>query len=195
MRHLRIAVPCAAAALLLTSCAYTARDGTQEHAHEQAQAQWTLSASSSVNLDAHARPAPLVVRLYALSARDAFDRATFFELYDHDQAVLGRSALARSVIVLRPGERIRFVEPLDAGTRSLAVVAAYQRIDKAEWRAIVDVNPTASRFVAVAAAFDGERISLSATPQRVPARDEGAIWRFIKPLWQKLSQSMGRTGE
>jgi len=194
MRPARVAALCAAA-LCLTSCAHKPRDGTPEQAHEHAWARWTLSASSSVNPDAQGRPAPLVVRLYALAARDAFDRATFFELYDHDRAVLGRSALARSVIVVRPGERIRFDEPLDAGTRSFAVVAAYQRIDTACWRAIVDVVPATSRVVEVAAAFDGEGISLKATAQRAPAPDEGAIWRFVKPLWQKLSQSLGGAGQ
>lgn len=194
MRHLRIAMPCAAV-LLLTSCAHSPRDRTVEDSHEQVRAKWTLSASSSVNPDANGQAAPLVVRLYALAARDAFDRATFFELYDHDQTVLGRSSLERRVIVLRPGERIRFDEPLAAGTRSLGVLAAYQRIDKADWRAIVDVTPSTSRVVEVEAAFDGEGLSLRANAQRAQAPDEGTIRRFFKPLRQMLSQSIGGADE
>jgi type VI secretion system protein VasD len=194
MRHWGIAVSCAAV-LLLTACAHTPHDRTAANALEQAQAKWTLSATPSLNPDANGRASPLVLRLYALAARDAFDRATFFELYDHDGTVLGRSALARRVIVLRPGERIRFYEPLDADTRSLAVVAAYQRIDKADWRAIVDVTPSASGVVEVEAALDGEGVSLRANARPAPAPDEGAIRRFVKPLWQKLSQTIGGASE
>ncbi|WP_116141294.1 type VI secretion system lipoprotein TssJ [Trinickia diaoshuihuensis] len=186
MRHARIVLPCLGA-LWLTACAHWPR----ERSDDAVRARWTLSASSSVNPGAQGQSAPVLVRLYALAQRDAFDQATFFELYDHDQTVLGRSALARSVIVLRPGERIRLDEPLDARTRALAIVAAYRRIDTAHWRAIVDVDPSASRDVELAAVFAGDGVTVRRVPQAPPVDDDGLVGRFVKPLWKKLTDAIG----
>jgi type VI secretion system protein VasD len=173
-----------AAMLLLASCARAPAG--------PAQARWTLTVSASVNADAHGQAAPLLVRLYALSARDAFDRATFFELYDHDRTVLGTSALERSVLVLKPGEHVRFVRPLDAATRAFAVVAAYRRIDSAKWRAVVDLDPAApARDVEIAASFDASAATLALKRANAAGRDTSAIGRWIEPIWKKLAGSIG----
>lgn len=173
-----------ACALALASCT-SAPPG-------RAQARWTLSASSTINADALGRPAPLVVRLYALSACDAFNRATFFELYDRDRAVLGKAALERRVLVLKPGERVRLTRPLDANTRAFAVVAAYQRIDSAQWRAIVDIAPSApSGSVDIAASFGASAVTLKLTPEHVDGREASKLWRLIKPIWKKIAGSIG----
>ncbi len=185
MTHARIAAPIAVA-LLLSSCAHGLP--------QQAQSRWTLAATTTLNADAIERPAPLVVRIYVLSARDAFDRATFFELYDHDRAVLGQSALERSVLVLRPGEQLRFTRPLDSRARALAVLAAYQRIDTARWRAIVDVDPSQSpRNIDVGARFDASGVTLDVTPEGADDKNASVLWRLVRPLWKKLEGSIGGT--
>ncbi len=178
-----------AATLLLASCGHAPAG--------PAQTRWTLTASPSVNADAHGRPAPLVVRLYALSARDAFDRATFFELYDRDRTVLEQTAVERRVLVLKPGEHLRLAVPLDARTRAFAVVAAYQRIDSATWRAVVDFDPTASSRDGVLAACFGASVAtleLKHPPQhprkRAGSGAQSAIGRWIEPIWKKLAGSM-----
>lgn len=176
-----------ACALALASCASVPPD--------RAQARWTLSASSTVNTDALGRPAPLVVHLYALSACDAFNRATFFELYDRDRAVLGKAVLERRVLVLKPGERVRLVRPIDANTRAFAVVAAYQRIDAARWRAIVDISPSEPpRSVDLAASFGASGVALALTPERIDAHVASKLWRLVKPLWKKIAGSIGAIG-
>lgn len=185
MKRERVIVP-VACALLLASCGHAPPS--------PAQARWTLTVSKSVNADADGEPAPLVVRLYALSARDAFDRATFFELYDHDRAVLGQAVLERSVLVLKPGERVRFDRPLEAGTRALAVVAAYQRIDSAKWRAVVDIDPDApSRDLRIAASFGTSSVALALTTAHPTGHASSTVWKWIEPIWKKLSGSMGST--
>jgi type VI secretion system protein VasD len=167
-----------AMALLLPACAH--------EPPPQAQAHWTLTAASNLNADALGRPAPLVVRVYVLAARDAFDRATFFELYDHDRAVLGNSALERSVIVLKPGEHIRFALPLDSRARALGVLAAYQCIDTAQWRTIVGVDPSKPPTpIDVAARFDASGVTLALAPS-AGNKKRSALWRFVRPLWEAL---------
>ncbi|MGN6651739.1 type VI secretion system lipoprotein TssJ [Trinickia sp.] len=176
-------------ALLVASCA------SAPPVPAPPQARWTLAAASSINADEHGRPAPLVVRLYALSARDAFDRATFFELYDHDRTVLGQAALERSVLVLKPGEHVRFVRPLPADTRAFAVVAAYQRIDSTKWRAVVDVAPTVPPHdVNIAASFGSSAATLTLTPECAAGDAGNAVWKWIKPIWKKMAGLIGATG-
>lgn len=176
-----------ACALALASCASAPPN--------RAQVRWTLSASATVNTDAMGQPAPLVVHLYALSACDAFNRATFFELYDRDRAVLAKAMLERRVLVLKPGERVRLARPIDADTRAFAVVAAYQRIDSAQWRAIVDLGPSEPpRSVDIAASFGASGVALALTPERVDAREASKLWRLVKPIWKKIAGSIGAIG-
>lgn len=176
-----------ACALALASCAGVPPG--------RAQARWTLSASSSVNTDALGQPAPLVVRLYALSACDAFNRATFFELYDRDRAVLGKAVLERRVLVLKPGDRVRLARPLDANTRAFAIVAGYQRIDSAQWRAVVDLAPSEPpRSVNIAASFGASAVTLTLTAERVDGREASKLWRLVKPIWKKIAGSIGAIG-
>jgi type VI secretion system protein VasD len=157
------------------------------------EARFTVSASASLNPDARNQPSPVVLRIYELAARDEFDRATFFELYDHDKDVLGKAALARTVMVVRPGEQLRFTHALDPATRAVAIVAAYQRIDDARWRAVVDIRNTHkhTHALALAAQLDASAVELAEVPGAARKADAGLIVRLVKPVWQALAGTFG----
>jgi type VI secretion system protein VasD len=100
-----------------------------------------LVASASLNPDPSGRASPLVVRLYELKDRTAFERADFFALFDNESATLGADLVARDEIQLEPGQKRRLERHLDDATRFLGIVAAYRDLDNAEWRAVIEVHP------------------------------------------------------
>ncbi len=99
-----------------------------------------LAASYGVNPDPNGRPSPLVVRLYELRERDAFDSADFFTLYEQDVIRLETDIVVRDEFELKPGERREILRELHPQTRFLGALAAYRDLDMAEWRAVVEVR-------------------------------------------------------
>ncbi len=99
-----------------------------------------LVASASLNPDPSGRASPLVVRLYELKDRQAFDRADFFDLWDNEAATLGQDLVARDEIQLEPGQQRKLERHLDDATRYLGVVAAFRDLDNADWRSVAEIR-------------------------------------------------------
>lgn len=174
MRRARRAGMAARAALMLAALLAGCSAGTAPSASVQV----VLDVADDVNPDASGRPSPIVVRVYQLADTEAFDRATFFDLYDRDRQVLGASLLARSEITLLPDTEKVVGQPLDPKTRVVAIVAAYRDIDHAQWRREFRVSGPGSHGIAV----DLERSSIrpdpdasekAESPPTISSNDEG----------------------
>ncbi|WP_157793087.1 type VI secretion system lipoprotein TssJ [Bordetella genomosp. 8] len=126
-----------AARLLTTSCllACLAACGTAEVPDHDIHLR--LTAAPDLNPDRDGRPSPVIVRIYELAQSDDFCQADFFDLYDNDKRILGKNLLSRSVLAVRPGQRLVLRPSLVPGTRYLAVFVAYRDIYRARWRAVV----------------------------------------------------------
>jgi type VI secretion system protein VasD len=98
-----------------------------------------LAAAGDVNPDKSGRASPITVTVYQLSGRSAFDGADFFQL--SDPKLLGRDLVARDDVALAPGAVRNLTRPLAEGARFVAIVASFQAIDKARWRAVAEVPP------------------------------------------------------
>src|SRR5262249_7628615 len=55
----------------------------------------TITASADANPDAAGQGAPVAVRIYQLASTANFDKADFFQLYQHEQETLGTDLLGR----------------------------------------------------------------------------------------------------
>lgn len=175
-----------AACVMLAGCASSAP-------RSQPALSMTIRASSTLNPDADGRAAPVLVRIYELRAKDVFDRATFFELYDHDARLLDKALLQRTEIAVRPGETVPLVRPLDPATRAVAVIVAYERIDDAKWHASVALN--SSNGAELTATLESSAVTLI---DRTPAHAEperGPLMRWIHPVWQAATSMFGRANE
>jgi type VI secretion system protein VasD len=96
----------------------------------------TLAAAGDVNPDARGSPSVIVARLYVLRAQSAFAGADFFAIYDQEQAVLARDLLSRNEVVLEPGQSTTLKSKVDDDAKFIGVVAGYQDMNRATWRAI-----------------------------------------------------------
>lgn len=98
-----------------------------------------LEAGARLNPDTRARPSPVVVRVYELKAAAQFTSADFLSLQERDQATLGADVVAREELVLRPGESKLISRTLAPETRFVGVVAAFRDLERARWRAQVEL--------------------------------------------------------
>lgn len=120
----------------------------------------SFEASDDINPDASGRASPLVVRIYELRSVDTFRSAGFFDLYDEPEGVLDQDLLSMNEVVLRPElvEKLPTMT-LNENTRYLGIVAAFQNIDEAEWKLILDANPQGYKDIKIAVdGLDLERV-------------------------------------
>lgn len=110
-----------------------------------------ITATPTLNADARSRPSPLVMRVYELSARNAFDTADFVSLYERDKEALAADLVSREEIVLQPGETRDWKKKLSPQTKFLGVVAAYREIERASWRAVLPIKQVAVNRLAIQA--------------------------------------------
>jgi type VI secretion system protein VasD len=107
-----------------------------------------IEAAAGLNPSINNRPSPLVVRVYELKSPTAFNGADFMSLYQRDQAELGADLVGKEEFTLQPGEKRALVKKtLPAGVQFIGVLAAYRDLDRAQWRAVVPLQPGKQRLV------------------------------------------------
>lgn len=101
----------------------------------------TVQAAEDLNPTSDGRAAPLLVRLYPLRARGAFDSADFFSVYEQGDVLLAADATAPAEeLNMLPGQSRPVQLELSDDTRFIAVLAAYRDVDNATWRAVLPVK-------------------------------------------------------
>lgn len=117
------------AALLLSACSSAPKPPPPTRLDIQ------LSASATVNPDAHNRASPVMVRVYELKTPAAFESSDFFTLFDKDREALASDMTARDEFVLKPGDKVSLKREAKADTRFVAVLVAYRDLERSLWRA------------------------------------------------------------
>ena len=108
-----------------------------------------FEAGDAINPDSSGRASPLVIRVYELKAVDTFRSAGFFDLYDEPEAVLEGDLLSMEEIILRPDLVEVLPMVLDKKARYIGIVAAFQNIDEAGWKLILDASPKGYKDITV----------------------------------------------
>lgn len=99
-----------------------------------------LEATARLNPSVSDRPSPVLVRVYELRARPAFDGADFMSLFQSDTATLGADLVAKDEFTLSPGESRPWSRTLSPDTRWLAVFVAFRDLEHAQWRAVAAIE-------------------------------------------------------
>jgi type VI secretion system protein VasD len=79
--------------------------------------------------------APVVVRLFFLTAATRFQRADVFALTEREKATLAEDEVASQETIVRPGEHRTMKPELAKEVRFLGVAVLFRDIDQAKWRA------------------------------------------------------------
>lgn len=93
----------------------------------------TIIVSANANMDRRGRASPIVIRVYELKSKAAFQNPDFFALFDQEANALGDDLLAREQYELAPNRQKRITKKLHQDTRFIGVVAAFQEIGRARW--------------------------------------------------------------
>lgn len=100
-----------------------------------------IRATISTNPDDQGQPSPLVVRIYELRSKDAFQGADFFDLYDDAEETLGDDLLRSSERVIRPAQEWTHEMRLNRHTRYIGIIGAFRNIDDADWKLSLRADP------------------------------------------------------
>ncbi|HNT39607.1 MAG TPA: type VI secretion system lipoprotein TssJ [Rubrivivax sp.] len=114
-----------------------------------------LVADADLNPDAQGKPKPVLLRLYELKAGAGFERASFLDLMEKDEAALGADFVRREEWLIRPGERRTIDRKGNAEVRSFGVLAAFRDLERSSWRTVIDAPGSVEmrrRFLGLGAA-------------------------------------------
>lgn len=152
----------AALSASLTGCGLTQRvaDGTASTAraifHKQVKTlHLDLEGRVAVNadtLDMNGLSVPTLVRVYQLRGNKAVEKATYDELLNQGDSVLGADLLAQRAVVVKPGEGALLSVPMDPDARFVAVAALFRAPDAEvrSWRLVLgldDLDPDQPRVI------------------------------------------------
>jgi len=101
----------------------------------------SLHAGERLNPDPSGRPSPLVVRIYELRGRTAFESADFIGLYEKDADLLRADLVKKQQWHVQPGQTLEVAaHEVPNDVAFVAVFAAYRDLERANWRAVVPVK-------------------------------------------------------
>lgn len=119
-------------ALLVTVLILTACSGPMVHVD--------LVSSSGLNPDRKGDPLPVVVRVYQLNDKGAFESATFNQLWKNDEGVLGKTLLTRNEVILNPASKDEVELDKHEQAKYVAVVAVFRHPVDRKWRALRELS-------------------------------------------------------
>ncbi len=102
----------------------------------------TITAAKDINPDPAGRPSPVVLRIYQLAGGTQFQAADFFQLFEKETPTLGPDLVGREEVTIAPGATRTLSIALKPNAQAIGIAASFRDIDKATWRAVVEVPPT-----------------------------------------------------
>lgn len=107
----------------------------------------TLKAAEDMNIDQSGTPTPVVVRFYELTDIQDFRKVDFATLYNNEQASIGKHIVKRDEFELKPGDIHEIDRVAKRNTRYIGILAAYNDVDNAKWRAIISIHKDGTDLV------------------------------------------------
>lgn len=120
--------------LTMVSCSFFGGDSG-------ADVQLNVLVNKQVNPDPSGRASPLVVKIYELDDKLAFETKDFFSVYDANDEALQKAILEQKEYQLNPGHEIHKGLVTNPKTKFIGIVAAFRDIEIAKWRAVAKVEP------------------------------------------------------
>ncbi|HKT95955.1 MAG TPA: type VI secretion system lipoprotein TssJ [Paraburkholderia sp.] len=97
-----------------------------------------LSADETLNPDETGHPTPVVVRIYQLRDRKAFDSVSRADLAKGDRTLLATDLNAELSAVLNPGASASLSQRMQPGTQFVAIVVLYRTTDAdGAWKQVI----------------------------------------------------------
>lgn len=108
-----------------------------------------FNADHQLNPNQQHRALPVQVNIYQLSDKDAFQQATFRELWQQDKQALGSSLISKRQVIIKPGDTTKVKITRDKNCHYIGIVALFRKPDGDSWRVIYEVTSTSSFIFAL----------------------------------------------
>ena len=99
-----------------------------------------LQSNQGLNPNRQGESLPVVVRVYQLNDKGAFESATFNQLWKQDEGVLGGTMLTRSEIVLNPSTNNKVELDRHDQAKYVGIVAIFRNPIDRKWKDLRELN-------------------------------------------------------
>lgn len=130
--------------------------------------EFTIQADQEINLNENNEPSPIVIRVYELKTKTAFEQASFFELLDSDTTKLGTELVAKREFEVKPGDKSTFTRDSPTDAKHIGVIAGFRQIEAATWRSVVDIVQDRNNSFVISVTALAVKIELAGATRSVP---------------------------
>jgi len=109
------------------------------------------TAAADANVTPQGAGAPVIIRVYQLASKSAFEGAEFHPIFNRDAATLGADLVKKDEFLLAPGSsKSLALAPAD-NVHAIGVFAAYRDFQNVTWRADADIPTNQTTTVTITA--------------------------------------------
>lgn len=114
-----------------------------------------LQSDAALNPDRKGDPLPVVVRVYQLNDKGAFESATFNQLWKNDEGILGGTLLTRKELILNPASKDKVELDRHEQAKYVGVVAVFRNPVDRKWRAMRELSDDiVTKKLSLSSSFD-----------------------------------------
>ena len=95
-----------------------------------------VSTDNRLNPNKKGKSTSVVIRVYQLTDKGEFERATFSELWKNDEGALGKTLLTRNEVVLNPESNTKVNVSRHEEAKYVGVVALFRNPIERRWRGV-----------------------------------------------------------
>lgn len=124
-----------------------------------------FKARDALNTSENKKSLSVVVRVYQLKDRKAFDAATYNDLLTNDKIILAQDMLGTHGAVVNPGAAASLSQPMDDRTKFVATVVFFREATMDEnWRRVVERKMLSADRALKYALMDNKLIGVNDSP-------------------------------
>lgn len=130
--------------------------------------EFTIQADQEINLNERGEPSPILLRVYELKTKSAFEQASFFELLDSDTTKLGADLVAKREFEVKPGDKSTVTRDSPTDAKHIGVIAGFRQIEAATWRSAVDIVQDRNNSFVISVTALAVKIELASATRSIP---------------------------
>jgi type VI secretion system protein VasD len=126
------------------------------------------SATTTANATPEGQGAPVIIRLYQLASKSAFEGAEFYPIFNRDSPTLGQDMVKKDEFLLAPGtSKSITLTPAD-NVHAIGVFAVYRDFQNVTWRADADIATHQTTTITITADRGGIKVQAASVKPAGP---------------------------
>lgn len=135
MKRLMLILLAFVAIVLLTGCATVHPVNVKIKGHKK------------MNPNDQKKSLPVVVNIFQLKSREAFDSSSFYQLWKNPKAALGGDFINRNTVHISPGQTKNITIERKDETKYIAALAVFRHPSSHDWRSATEITKWSPPYV------------------------------------------------